>query len=876
MKYYLEKTDAVFRELNSGAGGLTTEEAAKRTQNGKNALAAAKKTPLLIRFLSQLADPMIIILLAAAAVSGVVAYFSGESYADVIIILFVVIVNAVLGVVQESKAESAIDALQKMSAPTAKVLRDGKVTQIKTEDIVVGDVVVLDAGDSVPADGRIIECASLKIEEAALTGESVPSDKTAEELYGDEIPLGDRKNMAYSGSNVVYGRAHMLVTAIGMDTEVGKIAGALSGVEKQKTPLQRKLGQLSKVLSYAVIGICAFIFAFKLIITGDISAAVVIDTFMVAVSLAVAAVPEGLATVVTIVLSIGVTSMAKRNAIIRKLTAVETLGSAQIICSDKTGTLTQNKMTVVDHYGADEAELAKAMALCTDVVPDEDGNMVGEPTQCAMIGFGAGMGIYKNDLSAKTPRIGEAPFDSERKLMSTLHRLESGRVVQYTTGAADELLRRCTAILDKNGVRPLTDDDRRAIGAANYAMADKALRVIAAAEVEYDELPANLAPDAIEKNLVFVGLVGMIDPVRPEVVDAIKRCSDAGIRPIMITGDHKNTAIAIAKQLGILEDASQAMTGAELDQIPDDEYFEKCEHYSVYARVKPENKTRIVQTWQKKGYICAMTGDGVNDSPSIKAADIGVGMGITGTDVTKNVADMVLADDNFATIVNAVAEGRKIYDNIRKAIGFLLSSNLSEVVGIFISTLMGFTLLRPVHLLWINLITDTFPALGLGVESGDENAMRRPPRPASESLFARGLGVNVVWQGVMIAGLTLFSYFVGHRIESGTWEIAQSADGITMAFLTMSLAEMFHSFNMRSEKSSVFTLKKQNIYLWSALGTAFVLTLLVIYVPFLAHAFQFETVSLAEFGISVAIAFLVIPITEIVKAFSRLADKKKK
>ncbi|MEG2769743.1 MAG: calcium-translocating P-type ATPase, PMCA-type, partial [Oscillospiraceae bacterium] len=799
MKEYFESTQEVLDSIKATREGLTDSDVATRTeQYGKNKLAEAKKTSNFKRFLQQLKDPMIIILIVAAVISAITSIYSGEGYADVLIIMVVVLINAFLGVFQESKAEKAIEALQKMTSATSKVLRNGKLAIVKSEDLTVGDVIALEAGDAIPADGRIIESVSLKIEEAALTGESVPVDKidTAIAASDKDIPLGDRKNMMYMGSTVVYGRAKAVITSVGMKTEMGKIAGALSEAEDEKTPLQRKLAQLSKILTYAVVGICAFIFLFKLITTGDFSGAMMLDTFMVAVSLAVAAIPEGLATVVTIVLSIGVTKMSAKNAVIRKLTAVETLGCAQIICSDKTGTLTQNKMTVTDFYSEDETLLARALALCCDAELSDENEAVGEPTECALVNYAFSRGLNKTQMSAEYPRVAEAPFDSSRKMMSTVHKINDS-FVQYTKGAPDEILKCCTYILKNGEVTPITNEEKQDILYHNKGFADKALRVLAAAYKEYSTAPDKKAtPEELENNLVFVGLVGMIDPVRPEVCAAIEECRLAGIRPIMITGDHRDTAIAIAKSLGIIKDDSEAITGAQLDEISDEEYAKTVGNYSVYARVKPENKVRIVSTWKQNGFICAMTGDGVNDAPSIKKADIGIGMGITGTDVTKNVADMVLADDNFATIVGAVSEGRKIFDNIRKAIQFLLGSNLSEVLSIFISTIMGFTILKPVHLLWINLITDTFPALALGMEEGEADAMQRPPRNPKESIFARGLLSDVIYQGIMVSVITIASYFVGHFMESGVWEIAKSADGMTMAFLTMSMAEIFHSFNM--------------------------------------------------------------------------------
>ncbi|HIS99651.1 MAG TPA: cation-translocating P-type ATPase [Candidatus Faecaligallichristensenella faecipullorum] len=877
MKFYLEDLTKTFEALKSTPQGLSNAEAAKRlAEHGPNKLAEGKKVSLIRRFLQQLADPMTIILLAAALVSGITAAYAGESFADVFIILIVVVINAVLGVYQESKAEKAIEALQQMTAATSKVMRDGKLCHVKSEELVPGDVILLEAGDAVPADARIFESASMKVEEAALTGESVPVNKFIDTLTGREngdVSLGDRKNMVYMGSTVVYGRGQAVVAGTGMQTEMGKIADALTQARDEQTPLQKKLSQLSKILSFVVIGICIFIFAFSLIRSGNFSGASVLDTFMVAVSLAVAAIPEGLAAVVTIVLSMGVTNMSRRNAVIRKLTAVETLGCAQIICSDKTGTLTQNRMTVVDHFGEDEALLARAMALCSDAELDEKDVAVGEPTECALVQYACKLGLKKGDLKNQLPRVGEAPFDSMRKMMSTVHKT-GGKFIQYTKGAPDEVLKRCTHMLKGGQVVEMTEALRGEILSANKAMADKALRVLAAAQREYDQMPQDTSPEALEADLTFIGLTGMIDPVRPEVVDAIKECRAAGIRPIMITGDHKDTAVAIAMELGIITDPSQAITGAQLDEISDEDFDRKVEEYSVYARVQPEHKVRIVNAWKKKGKITAMTGDGVNDAPSIKSADIGVGMGITGTDVTKNVADMVLADDNFATIVSAVEEGRRIYDNIRKAIQFLLASNLSEVLSIFIATLLGFTILKPVHILWINLITDCFPALALGTEKGEADLMKRPPRPSTDGIFAGGLGIEVAYQGVLVTLVTLAAYFIGHFMEAGVWEITNSPDGMTMAFLTMSMAEIFHSYNMRSQHGSIFTLKHHNFFLLGAMVISLILTTGVIYIPFLARAFEFETISLAEYAVAMGLAVLVIPIVEGVKFIRRKTLKK--
>lgn len=878
MKFYSMDSSSVLDELKAVKEGLSTAEAEKRlAEHGKNKLAEGKKESLIVKFFKQMMDPMIIVLIVAAALSGITAFWEGESFADVFIILFVVILNAVLGVIQESKAEEAIEALKTMTAANSKVLRDGKLVVIHSEDLVPGDIVLLEAGDAVPADARILECASMKVEESALTGESVPVVKKADTLSSEkDVPLGDRKNMVYMGSTVVYGRGTVVVCGTGMNTEMGKIADALTLAQEEQTPLQKKLAGLSKILTWLVLGICVVMFAVGVIKAGEFTPEVIIDTFMVAVSLAVAAIPEGLAAVVTIVLSIGVTKMAKRNAVIRKLTAVETLGCAQIICSDKTGTLTQNKMTVVENHSDNDELLAKAMCLCTDAEIDEDaGEAVGEPTEAALVNYAYKVNLNKNQLKKIAPRVGEAPFDSMRKMMSTVHSIDGG-FVQYTKGAPDEILKRCTSILTENGVVPMTEAHRDEIRKTNKGMADKALRVLAGAYKEYTSKLESFEPSALEEDMIFIGLSGMIDPVRPEVKLAVEECKGAGIRAIMITGDHIDTAVAIASELGILDDPSQAIMGQELDKLSDEELDKVIDKYSVYARVQPEHKVRIVNAWKNRGKVTAMTGDGVNDAPSIKSADIGIGMGITGTDVTKNVADMILADDNFATIVAAVGEGRKIYANIRKAIQFLLSSNLAEVISVFVATILGFTVLKPVHMLWINLITDSLPALALGMEHGEADSMKKAPRDPKAGIFAGGVGLDVAYQGAFVAILTLVSYFIGHFLETRTWAFnIESGHGMTMAFLTMSLAEIFQSFNMRSQRGSIFAMKKQNKWLLGAAALALVLTTVVIEVPFLARAFEFEVIGFEEYGIAFALGISIIPLVEIVKAIQRMLSKTK-
>ena len=890
MKEYLSSSEDVLREQGTDAeAGLSSAEAASRQEKfGPNKLEEAEKTPLWIRFFQQMADPMVIMLIVAAIISAVTGAIQGEiDFADVIIIMTVVIINSALGVIQEAKSEEALAALQEMSAAQSKVIRDGKLVMLHSSELVPGDVILLEAGDSVPADCRVIESATMKIEEAALTGESVPVEKHASpiELDGaDDVPLGDRKNMCYMGSTVVYGRGRAVVVGTGMDTEMGKIAGALTEAKEELTPLQVKLDELSHILTKLVIVICVVIFAVDVLRHGFSNMAgepeLLLNTFMVAVSLAVAAIPEGLVAVVTIVLSLGVTKMAKRQAIIRNLSAVETLGCTQVICSDKTGTLTQNKMTVVKHeLAAPKEKFLAGMALCSDAQWDEElGEAVGEPTECALVNDAGKAGL--TGLTAEHPRVGEAPFDSGRKMMSVVVETLDGEYEQYTKGAPDVVIGLCTHIYDGDKVVPLTEERRAELVAANKAMADEALRVLALASRTYTEAPSDCSPAALEHDLVFCGLSGMIDPVRPEVADAIREAHDAGIRTVMITGDHIDTAVAIAKNLGIIEDRKQAITGAELDKLSDEELDARIEDYGVYARVQPEHKTRIVEAWKSRNMIVAMTGDGVNDAPSIKRANIGVGMGITGTDVTKNVADMVLADDNFATIISACEEGRRIYDNIRKVIQFLLSANLAEVFSVFIATLVGFTLFQPVQLLWVNLVTDCFPALALGMEEAEGNIMQRKPRKASDGVFAGNMGLDCVVQGLIITALVLASFFAGVYFDMGCIDIANmmagtaDEEGVMMAFITLNMVEIFHCFNMRSRRQSLFSMKKQNVWLWGAAALALVLTLIVV---------EFEPLAMMFFGVpglelkgsltALGIAFLIIPLNELYKAIMRSVEK---
>ncbi|MDR1539301.1 MAG: cation-translocating P-type ATPase [Clostridiales bacterium] len=863
MKHYLESREAVLASAGIDESGLTPAAAkARLEQNGKNKLDEGKAKPLAVKLFEQMKDPMIGVLIAAAVVSGAF----GE-IPDMVIIFAVVALNAVLGVVQENKAEKAIEALSRMSAPTAKVRRGGEVLQIKTEDIVVGDIILLEAGDSVPADMRLIECASLKVEEAALTGESVAVEKTtgALEAGSDDVALGERFNMAYMGTNAVYGRGAGVAVATGMATEMGKIADMLSRTKEEKTPLQNRLASLSKILSIVVLGICVFIFIFTLLRSGDFGAEHIFRVLLTAVSLAVAAVPEGLVVVVTVLLSIGVTKMSKRNSIIRRLTAVETLGCTQVICSDKTGTLTQNKMTVADYFG-NSGMLAEAMILCNDASENRSGGFVGEPTEIGLLQFAKKtLSKSKEDMEKSFPRVGEAPFDSIRKMMSTVHSRD-GAFRQYTKGAPDEVLNCCSFILNGDLATPLTDELKAQVLEENRRMADNALRVLAAAQKDYDALPPVFSPEALESNLTFTGLSGMIDPVRPEVKAAVEECRDAGLRVVMITGDHKNTAAAIANELGILSEGRKAVTGAELARMSDPEFDDEIENISVYARVQPEHKVRIVEAWKKKEKITAMTGDGVNDAPALKSADIGVGMGITGTDVTKNTADMVLADDNFATIVYAVEEGRRIYENILKAVQFLLASNLSEVVSIFTATLFGFTIFAPIHILWINLVTDTFPAMALGMEDAEADIMKKPPRSSKEGIFTGRMGFDILYQGIAIAALTLASFLLGNAKS----EIA----GMTMAFLTLSLCEIIHSVNLRSRTKSIFSSRGVNIYLVGAIALTCALTLGAVYIPGINAVFKLTALPIGMFLQALGLAAAIIPIVELEKAFARLAAKK--
>lgn len=894
-KYYLISNQEVLKNIESSEEGLSSEEARSRLEkNGKNKLQEAQKESLFKKFLNSISDPMIIMLIVAAIIQAIVnvlqmnGKFNIADFADVIVILAVVIINTIMSLIQETKAEGAMEALMQMTASTSKVLRDGEINIIKSEDIVVGDVIVFEAGDTVPADCRILESHSLKSEEAALTGESVPVNKIIDVLMCEEnkqdVPLGDRTNMLFNGSTVVYGRGKAVVVACGMDSEMGKIASALTLAEKELTPLQKKMTELSNFLTKLVIGICVIVFAVGIIETlltskEGFSFALLgntaLDTFIAAIALAVAAIPEGLPAVVTIILSIGVSAMAKRQALIRKLTAVETLGCTNIICSDKTGTLTQNKMTVVDEFTANKNLLATAMALCSDAtIKREEEFSTGEPTECALVNYANKLGLPKYELEVKQPRIAEAPFDSNRKMMSTIHPLDN-KYIQYTKGALDVMLDLCTGYLTEDGVVEMNDSIKQDIITKNKEFASKALRVLCAAYREYDSLPNSLETEDLENNLIFIGIVGMIDPCRPEVYEAIKKCRLAGITPIMITGDHKDTAIAIGKDLGIIQSQDEAIEGSELDKYSDEDMLEVVTKYKVYARVQPEHKTKIVNAWKARGMVTAMTGDGVNDAPSIKAADIGIGMGITGTDVTKSVADMVLADDNFATIVNAVEEGRKIYDNVCKVIQFQLSTNLSEVLIMFISSLLNFTILNPVHLLWTNMVTDSLPGLALGMEKAEGDVMKRKPRNSSDGIFAHGAGLDMTWQGIYITIVELLAYFIGLYLEKGTikgfFGGEECVNAIAMAFLTVNFCEIICAINMRSQHHSIFSksmFKNMNWWLVGSTIVTIALTLATVYTPGLCNIFGIipGTFQTEELIICVLLSISIFPVFEVGKA----------
>jgi Ca2+-transporting ATPase len=841
--------------------GLSTEESKKRLEKyGPNNLSEKKKRTVLSMLLDQFKDYMVIILIIASIVS----LFLGE-ITDAVIILFIILLNAFLGMIQENNAEKSLESLKKLSAPVSRVLRDGKVIEIESQYLVPGDVVFLEAGNFVPADGRIIESANLKIDESALTGESIASEKIAGKLSDKNLNIGDRINMVYMGTIVTYGRGLFVVTETGMDTEMGKIAKMLDNEDKVKTPLQIKLEQLGKYLGTGALIICAIIF-----IIGVMEKRPVFDMFMTSVSLAVAAIPEGLPAIVTITLALGVQKMIKRNAIIRKLPAVETLGSANVICSDKTGTLTQNKMTVVkiytdfeeldlnDHYDNKADFLLECSTLCTDAFIDDKGKSFGDPTEVAIVSAFEKNLSKKSDLENKYPRVAEIPFDSDRKMMTTIHKAHGNNYKVITKGAFDNVIERCKYILKDGKIENLTDDDKSKIKLENEKLGNNALRVLAISYKNADNIPERLNSDDVEKDLIFIGLLGMIDPPREEVKDSVKICKMAGIKPVMITGDHKITAMAIAKELGILNKGDMAVTGRELEAMTDDELYKKVKDISVYARVSPEHKMRIVKAWQRNNAVVAMTGDGVNDAPALKQADIGAAMGITGTDVAKDSADMVLTDDNFATIVAAIEEGRTIYENIKKSIHYLLSCNIGEILVLLIATLAGMPMpLKPIHILWVNLVTDSLPALALGVEPADKDIMTKKPRPKNENIFADGLMFRIPIEGIMIGLVSFIAFLFGLR-ENLT-------NARTMAFAVLTFSQLSQAMNARSNKSIFKVGLFKNRYMVLALAVSIFLQLVVILTP-LNAIFDIKNINIYDWDIIVLLSLSPIIIMEIVKA----------
>ncbi|MFC6180263.1 cation-translocating P-type ATPase [Lactiplantibacillus daowaiensis] len=872
---YQQPMTVIYQDLETDEHGLSQTEAQQRlTKYGHNALNQQKSTTMLQKFMAQFKDFMIIVLLAAA----LIAAFTGE-VVDAIIILLVVVLNAIFGVFQESKAEEAINALKKMAAPDATVLRDGKLQTVKSDELVPGDVITLEAGDIVPADVRLIESASLKVEESALTGESVPVEKDATLVGDTELAIGDRLNMAYMNSNVTYGRATGMVVATGMQTEVGRIAGMIEAADETTTPLQANLTQLGKSLTILILVIAAVVFGIGML-RGSES---LINMLLTAISLAVAAIPEGLPAIVTITLALGTQRMAKRHALVRKLPAVETLGSTDIIASDKTGTLTQNKMTVEKLYVnqqlvdahttklADDSRLAQVMILSNDTKIMADG-LAGDPTETALVQYNLDQQYPVDQLLTDRPRVNEVPFDSERKLMSTVHPLTNGQFLVAVKGAPDELLKRVTQVEVDDQAQPITKPLRDQILATNHELATQALRVLAFAYKVIDVVPTTVNSETIENDLVFAGMVGMIDPERPEVAQAVVEAKSAGIRPLMITGDHRDTAEAIAARLGIIEagDDAAVITGAELDAMSDAEFGKKVGDYSVYARVAPEHKVRIVNAWQKRGKVVAMTGDGVNDAPALKAADIGIGMGITGTEVSKGASDMVLADDNFATIVVAVEEGRKVFANIQKAIQYLLSANLGEVLTLFMMTMLGWQILAPVHILWINLVTDTLPAIALGVEPTEKNIMQQKPRGRTSNFFSGGVFSSIIYQGLLEGGITLLVYWLALTYPVHANVTQAHADALTMAFVTLGLIQLFHAFNSKSIHQSLFTvgLFRNKFFNWAIL-IAFALLAMTVVVPGFNSIFHVTNLDAYQWGIVFAASISMVVIVEIVKFCQR-------
>ena len=882
--FYTQGEEEVLKSLDTSIDGLSTAQAKERLDAyGYNELDEGEKRSLLSKFIDQFKDLMIIILLVAAALSVITEGMHGLT--DACIILAVVVLNAAFGVYQEGQAEVAIEALKNMSSPLARVRRDGNVVEIDSRELVPGDIVLLEAGDVVPADMRLLEAASLKIEEAALTGESVPVEKDITETVEAEAGIGDRVNMGYQNSNVTYGRGTGVVTNTGMYTEVGKIADMLANADESQTPLKQSLEQLSKTLTYLIIAIALVTFLVSVFIRGEQP----LEGLMVAVALAVAAIPEGLPAIVTILLSLGTTTLAKRNSIVRKLPAVETLGSTEIIASDKTGTLTMNQMTVEKVYtngqlqsaatelSADNTTL-RIMNFANDTKVDPDGKLIGDPTETALVQFGLDHNFDVRDVLKSEPRVAELPFDSDRKLMSTIHKEADGTYFVAVKGAPDQLLKRVTRIEINGEVRPITDEDKQAILATNKDLAKQALRVLMMAYKTTNDIPT-LESELVESDLIFSGLVGMIDPERPEAAEAVRVAKEAGIRPIMITGDHQDTAEAIAKRLGIIDPndtEDHVFTGAELNELSDEEFQKVFKQYSVYARVSPEHKVRIVKAWQNDGKVVAMTGDGVNDAPSLKTADIGIGMGITGTEVSKGASDMVLADDNFATIIVAVEEGRKVFSNIQKSIQYLLSANMAEVFIIFFATLFGWDVLQPVHLLWINLVTDTLPAIALGVEPAEPGIMTHKPRGRQSNFFDGGVFGAIMYQGVFQTILVLAVYGWGLVFPEHHTQAEIHADALTMAFATLGLIQLLHAFNVKSVYQSVFKvgLFRNKTFNW-AIPVAFVLLMATIVVPGFNNLFHVSHLSMTQWLAVIVGSFLIVVLVELVKAIQRALGKDK-
>ena len=870
---YLQSVEEVFNEVKSSPAGLSSQEVASRLEKyGANTLQEGKKKSLLEKFVDQFKDFMILVLLVAAVVS-MFAHSGEPDPTDAVIILAVVLLNAILGVFQESKAEEAIEALKKMASPVASVLRDGHVEHVKGEDIVVGDIVILEAGDVVPADMRLFEVNTVKIEESALTGESVPVDKDLVIPTGDEVGIGDRTNMAFSSTNVTYGRAVGVVTSTGMNTEVGKIANMLANTEEGKTPLQENQDALGKWLTIMILVIAIIIFVVGMLRGNEWT-----HMLLTAIAIAVAAIPEGLPAISTIILALGTQKMAQRNALVRKLPAVETLGGVEIICSDKTGTLTLNQMTVEKmvydneiHDASEEISkdnmALRVMNLANDTKISQDNSLLGDPTETAMVQYGLDKKYDVREELVNIPRVAEVPFDSTRKLMTTIHQLEDGKYLVATKGAPDMLLDRVTKIEKHGEVSAFTEDDRTTLMKLNKEMATQALRVLAMAYKVIDTLPETIDTDSIEHDLIFAGLVGMIDPERKEAAAAIKVAQSAGIRTIMITGDHRDTAQAIAKRLGILRPDQEdgVLTGGELNDISDEELERTVETYSVYARVSPEHKVRIVKAWQKNGKVVSMTGDGVNDAPSLKQADIGVGMGITGTEVSKGASDMVLADDNFETIVVAVEEGRKVFSNIQKAVQYLLSANFGEVMTMFVATMAGWSILEPIHILWINLVTDVFPAIALGLEEAEADIMNHPPRGKSSNFLSNGVLPSIFYQGFFEGGITLFVFWYATHIAN--WG---NPVGETMAFATLGLIQLFHAFNVKSVYKSLGEVGafKNKMFNYAILLSA-VMLLSVMVIPGLTTVFDVATLTAGQWLFVVGSAFSIVPIVEIAKAIMR-------